>query len=122
MTDEYKKYLKSEEWRQLRIDLYDFRGSKCEKCGSTKNLQVHHKHYSNIFNEEPEDLIVLCSRCHAETHGLIKPKKDKKKYKKAKKKKKFVTNLSRREELKLEKENPKAYARYINKLKVKYEV
>jgi DNA-directed RNA polymerase subunit M/transcription elongation factor TFIIS len=37
-------------------------GDKCSKCGSTKELQLHHHDY----NEKP---IALCKSCHFEVHG-----------------------------------------------------
>jgi hypothetical protein len=68
----YRDYLLSSEWVQLRIDLIKFRGYICERCPNIKNLHVHHKHYDNIFNEEPEDLEIICSSCHAKEHGKKK--------------------------------------------------
>ncbi len=72
MTEEYKQYLKGEKWAEIRNDIYFVRGKKCERCGSEKNVQVHHKHYRNIFHEEPEDLEILCNGCHLNEHGLLK--------------------------------------------------
>lgn len=66
----YLEYLKSDEWIQIRIDLYEQRGYKCERCSNTKSIQVHHKHYDNLFNEEPKDLELLCARCHMDEHGI----------------------------------------------------
>ena len=66
----YKKYLLSDEWAQLKIDLFDHRGRECERCGSDKYLQVHHLSYKNIFNEEPEDLEILCKSCHKKEHNI----------------------------------------------------
>lgn len=43
-----------------------------------KVLQVHHKTYIRQGAELPEDVEVICGRCHMEHHGLIKPKKKKK--------------------------------------------
>jgi len=83
---EYKSYLKSNEWAQIRIDLFSLRGRKCERCPNTKTLQIHHKTYKNIFKEEPSDLIILCGRCHRSEH--FKPKKVKKALKPKKRKKK----------------------------------
>jgi len=119
MDDKYKKYLQSDEWYQLKIDILEYRGHKCEKCGRTKNLHIHHKHYENIYNEEPEDLIILCGLCHAKAHGIIKEKKKKPKKKKVKKKKQF-NQLTRREEINLKKTNPHKYNIYLKKLKDKY--
>lgn len=66
----YKKYLLSNEWAQLKIDLFEYRGKECEKCGETKYLQVHHLSYKNIFHEEPEDLMILCKYCHKKEHNI----------------------------------------------------
>ncbi len=66
----YKKYLLSDEWAQLKIDLFKYRGKECEKCGETKYLQVHHLSYKNIFQEEPEDLMILCKSCHKKEHNI----------------------------------------------------
>jgi hypothetical protein len=33
-------------------------------------LEVHHLTYDRIGHEHPDDLIVLCPQCHADTHGL----------------------------------------------------
>lgn len=78
ISKKYAQYLKSKEWIDLKIDLISMRGQKCEKCGKHKKsptlLQIHHLTYKNIFNESPEDLMILCSRCHRIEHGLIKVK------------------------------------------------
>jgi len=66
----YLKYLQSEDWAQIKIDLYQTRGKVCEYCGSTKNIQVHHLTYKNIYKEEPEDLVLLCKDCHRKEHGI----------------------------------------------------
>jgi 5-methylcytosine-specific restriction endonuclease McrA len=65
----YYQYLASEEWAQIKLDLYQLRGKKCEVCDSKQNIQVHHLTYKNVFNEEPEDLILLCKKCHEKEHG-----------------------------------------------------
>mgnify|MGYP000871709821 CR=1 FL=1 len=39
------------------------RKSRCERCGSTKNLMVHHKDH-NRSNNEPSNLETLCWSCH----------------------------------------------------------
>ena len=81
MTKEYKDYLKSKEWATIRIELFTIRGKNCERCNSNKNLQIHHKTYKNIFNEEPGDLEILCGGCHEAEHKI---KKKAKKYKSTK--------------------------------------
>lgn len=41
----------------------------CAKCGSTKNLLVHHKDH-NRQNNAPENLICLCKKCHQQIHCI----------------------------------------------------
>ena len=65
----YQKYLLSDEWAKLKIDLYAHRGRWCQKCGSSTRLQIHHLHYRNIYKEEPEDLLILCRACHRAEHS-----------------------------------------------------
>ena len=67
---EYHAYLKSDQWKMMRLGLLLMRGNKCEVCGELDSLQVHHKHYRNIFKEKLEDLMVVCSSCHQEIHGI----------------------------------------------------
>ncbi len=77
MNKIYKKYLLSPEWASVTNDLYLLRGRKCCRCGSDKNLNIHHLNYDNIFKEEPGDLEILCKDCHNTAHGIIKNKKGK---------------------------------------------
>ena len=48
------------------------RGFKCERCGSKKDLQVHHKTYKRKGHELPGDVELLCKTCHEKEHGLAK--------------------------------------------------
>lgn len=77
MNEQYKTYLLSAEWASLRVDIITARKC-CERCGRKKNLQVHHKTYRNIFNEEPSDLEVLCDKCHRGEHFTPKGKRKQK--------------------------------------------
>ena len=40
---------------------------KCEKCGSKKNLLVHHIDENRMHNVK-ENLMVLCKKCHQNLH------------------------------------------------------
>jgi 5-methylcytosine-specific restriction endonuclease McrA len=82
MKQDYKKYLKSASWRLKKQELFNIVGRNCEKCGSKKNIEVHHLHYKNIFKEKIEDLKVLCDKCHKKEHGIDLGKKNKKRKKK----------------------------------------
>lgn len=41
---------------------------KCEKCGSTINVDVHHKD-GNRNNNVPENIELLCRSCHMKEHN-----------------------------------------------------
>ena len=65
----YYDYLQSPAWAEIRIDMLSAY-PKCSRCDSEYLLQVHHKSYKNIFNEEPEDLEVICKSCHRKEHNI----------------------------------------------------
>lgn len=82
MNDKYRAYLLSPTWAAIKLDLLHTRGQRCERCQKkTKYLQVHHLTYARIFKEEPEDLLLVCDKCHKKEHGITKknkkPKHDK---------------------------------------------
>lgn len=112
MNQQYKEYLLSSEWAEIKLDLIQSRGRFCENCGKSKPLnvlQIHHKTYERIFNELPSDLVILCPRCHMKQHRDIIPKETlakfglkKPKAKKpivAKKKSKFKTKPPKKKKL-----------------------
>jgi hypothetical protein len=56
-------YLRSDHWIAVRDDALE-RWSQCQRCGSPRRLQVHHLSYERLGCEPPEDLLVVCRRCH----------------------------------------------------------
>lgn len=79
----YLDYLKSSKWKAFKLKLKKDRGSKCEGCGKTGvPLDGHHLTYERLFNELPEDIKLLCRKCHSEIHSKKqvnnKPNKKKK--------------------------------------------
>ncbi len=43
---------------------------RCQLCGAMSNLEVHHKQFrSHSGDDSEENLITLCTLCHAGTHG-----------------------------------------------------
>jgi len=56
-------------WKSVRLWALERAGNKCEKCGASFPLEVHHKTYTHLGKEEPRDLIVLCQECHEKEHG-----------------------------------------------------
>lgn len=67
----YKDYLKSEHWMVTRKAALRRANYRCQLCGSTKFLQVHHNNYKNLGHEKDTDLIVLCKYCHGRHHKKI---------------------------------------------------
>jgi hypothetical protein len=65
----YKEYLKSKKWRDFKNALLKARGNCCEKCGQVKPLDAHHMTYKRLFNELPEDILLVCRPCHQKIHG-----------------------------------------------------
>jgi hypothetical protein len=52
--------------RVLRRD-----GWRCQSCGTTSNLEVHHKQFrSHSGDDSEENLITLCVGCHGQLHCL----------------------------------------------------
>lgn len=64
----YKQYMESSAWKEKRKAKLREADYKCERCGSAKNLTVHHLTYAHLRNEPLDDLIVLCWNCHNQIH------------------------------------------------------
>ena len=58
----------SQLWQNTREWALQRAEYKCEKCGVSFPLQVHHKSYSRLGKEHPDDLVVLCQDCHDKEH------------------------------------------------------
>jgi 5-methylcytosine-specific restriction endonuclease McrA len=69
ISPEYKAYLQSETWKNIR-ERIKLRDIVCQMCGSTENLTVHHMNSKYRFHEaeHPEQLILLCEKCHTWIH------------------------------------------------------
>lgn len=67
----YKDYLQTDHWKRIRRKKLDQAEPQCEKCGGTRDLQVHHIRYDRRGAEDLEmsDLIVLCRPCHQKEHS-----------------------------------------------------
>lgn len=68
-------YYKTKHWKVAKQNLRK-RAKKCNVCGSTRNLQVHHIGYkkdgvSVYYNEGYSDLRVLCKECHKLYHDMF---------------------------------------------------
>lgn len=84
----YHEYLLSAEWKLKRKEAFKIHGKHCRKCAAQKRLEVNHKHYRSIFNEDVlNDLEILCHFCHREYHRL--KTKEAKRFRRARNKRKI---------------------------------
>jgi 5-methylcytosine-specific restriction endonuclease McrA len=56
-------------YESLRQQILRRNGWRCQYCGTMSNLEVHHQQFRSHSGEDSEDnLITLCSDCHAIAH------------------------------------------------------
>ncbi len=57
-------------YETLRQQVLRRDGWRCQACGTMSNLEVHHKEFrSQSGKDSEENLITLCTTCHARVHG-----------------------------------------------------
>ena len=62
--------LDSVSYERLRQQVLHRDGWRCQSCGTTSNLEIHHKQFrSHSGHDSEENLITLCSTCHSSVHG-----------------------------------------------------
>lgn len=80
MAEGYKAYLQSEGWKAKREKMLAQAEYRCNVCGSTEDLCVHHLSYDSLKWDKPgteseSHLIVLCSNCHKLIHESLERNK-----------------------------------------------
>jgi len=61
--------LDSELYEQLRNEVLRRDGWRCQLCGTRSSLEVHHKESrSQSGHDREENLITVCTACHADLH------------------------------------------------------
>jgi hypothetical protein len=68
--EKYDEYLRSEDWQERRQQILSRDGRRCTKCNSSHYLQVHHLTYARVGDENLDDLVTLCRKCHEKEHGI----------------------------------------------------
>jgi 5-methylcytosine-specific restriction endonuclease McrA len=59
-------------YRRLMKRVLERDGWRCRKCGSLKDLQVHHKiRRSHQGHDALANLVTLCAYCHMAEHGQL---------------------------------------------------
>lgn len=79
--DRYHKHVSSAQWSNLKRRVIEQRGNQCEHCGQENaSLALHHVHYRSLGSEQPEDVELLCRKCHTEADNARlaknRPKRD----------------------------------------------
>jgi 5-methylcytosine-specific restriction endonuclease McrA len=60
-------------YRRVWMKVLTRDGWRCQICGSSSNLHVHHiMRRSSLVNDEEENLITLCASCHCAAHGQLR--------------------------------------------------
>ena len=65
----YREYICSRDWhehpvRRAELEASGFRCRLCNGGGKATIIEVHHRTYENLGNEQPGDLTALCRDCH----------------------------------------------------------
>jgi 5-methylcytosine-specific restriction endonuclease McrA len=61
--------LEPDAYRQLTRGVLARDGWRCQDCGRSQNLQVHHiRPRSRLGDDTEENLITLCAKCHGARH------------------------------------------------------
>lgn len=72
IPSDYDKYLKTKEWKKTRDIIIQERNNRCQFCGSTEKLCVHHSpeayQYLGHELEHMDLMLVLCNLCHRACH------------------------------------------------------
>jgi len=56
-------------YENLRQQVLRRDGWRCQSCGTMSNLEVHHRKFrSHSGDDSEENLITLCTHCHAQGH------------------------------------------------------
>jgi 5-methylcytosine-specific restriction endonuclease McrA len=62
--------LNPDSYRRLRTDVLERDGWRCQNCGTSESLQVHHiRSRSALGHDAAENLITLCPDCHSQAHS-----------------------------------------------------
>ena len=78
----YEQLLHTDEWNEKRQQILQQHDYHCDWCGTTRNLQVHHKYYSKCPDNrrvypwvyKDDAFMVVCENCHKKYHSKYKVK------------------------------------------------
>jgi hypothetical protein len=67
----YKRYLRSDVWKEKTAAVHERAEGICEVCGVRDSKAVHHLTYERIFEEPLGDLQAICHGCHMDGHDIV---------------------------------------------------
>ena len=75
MKKSYAEQLRDPRWQKKRLEILEKRGAKCEDCGKTCRVEVHHSWYDR--GKEPWDyadqcFVVQCPDCHEKRQTMMR--------------------------------------------------
>ncbi|WP_167616644.1 HNH endonuclease [Maribellus sediminis] len=79
--EKYSRLLQQPQWFVKRQQIIARDGGQCQNCGTTTQLQAHHRQYHFIIKAndfrlpweyDDDNYVTLCSTCHAEGHKRYK--------------------------------------------------
>jgi 5-methylcytosine-specific restriction endonuclease McrA len=70
-TMPYQEYLRTKHWQAVRAVAIGRADGRCQLCGATEQLNVHHNTYERRGEELTSDVVALCSSCHAKHHDIV---------------------------------------------------
>lgn len=71
VVESYRKYLVTTHWREFRQRYISGWDGCCFVCGCRpKPVEIHHKTYDRIGNENLDDVVGLCQKCHSKVHKM----------------------------------------------------
>ena len=69
----YDEQLKDKKWLAFRKSVFKVHGKKCELCGNTHHLQIHHPKYKYghlAWEYKYNEVMVVCGDCHMKIHKI----------------------------------------------------
>ena len=72
-------YLNSKHWGGLRLKIYKKYDGICQRCKEDipfSIADIHHRTYARMGNENENDLILYCKRCHKIIHNSKKKSRE----------------------------------------------
>lgn len=71
----YSDYIKSDEWKQFRLEYFKTHKKECRACGSKLRVHLHHKTYVRLGHERLADVVPLCEYHHMALHKKVRKEK-----------------------------------------------